>query len=166
MVLKAFQNYKIFIILLLFLVSGCGGNKKDNFDFSSFKKPAKELKTEEKKSSLTEQTKSIKYKLKALKERDVIISSTKFGERDPFSLNSDISGELSKLKLKGFLTISDKNYAIISYLDNEGPLLVESIGGVNTNLLPKGAVINEIRPNEGYVKITNEGEIFTLDLEN
>ena len=166
MVLKAFQNYKIFIILLLFLVSGCGGNKKDNFDFSNFKKPVKELKTEEKNSSDIEQTKSIKYKLKALKGREEILSSTKFGERDPFSLNSDSSPELSKVKLKGFINISDKNYAIIRYLDNEGPLLVESIGGVNTNLLPKGAVINEIRPNEGYVKITNEGEIFTLDLEN
>ena len=155
----------IFTFIFIFLTSSCNGNNEDNFDFSDFKIPAKELKTEEK-SSQTEQIKSIKYNLEALKERDEILSSTKFGKKDPFSLNSDISGELSIVKLKGFITISDKNYAIIKYLDNEGPLLVESIGGVNTNLLPKGAVIKEIRPNEGYVKITNNSEIFTLNLRN
>ena len=163
--MKKNLNY-IFTFTFIFLISSCGGNKKnDNFDFSSFKKPSKELKTEEK-SSETEQIKSIKYKLKGLKKREEILSSTKFGKRDPFLPSSDSSGELSRIKLKGFITISDKNYAIIRYLDNEGPLLVESIGGVNTNLLPKGAVINEIRPNEGYVKITNNSEIFTLDLRN
>ena len=163
--MKKNLNY-IFNFTFIFLISSCGGNKKnDNFDFSSFKKPSKELKTEEK-SSETEQIKSIKYKLKGLKKREEILSSTKFGKRDPFLPSSDSSGELSRIKLKGFITISDKNYAIIRYLDNEGPLLVESIGGVNTNLLPKGAVINEIRPNEGYVKITNNSKIFTLDLRN
>ena len=163
--MKKNLNY-IFTFTFIFLISSCGGENNDNFDFSSFKKPVKELKTEEKNSSDREQTKTIKYKLKALNGREEILSSTKFGKRDPFSLTTDSSSELSKVKLKGFITISDKNYAIIRYLDNEGPLLIESIGGVNTNLLPKGAVINEIRPNEGYVKITNEGEIFTLDLEN
>ena len=162
--MKKNLNY-IFTFTFIFLISSCGGNNNEDFDFSSFKIPVKESKTEEK-SSETEQTKSIKYKLKALKEREEILSSTKFGKKDPFSLSSDSSGELSRVKLKGFITISDKNYAIIRYLDNEGPLLVESIGGVNTNLLPKGAVINEIRPNEGYVKITNNSEIFTLDLKN
>ena len=156
----------IYISSFIFLLSSCSGNKKDNFDFSSFKIPAKESKTEEKKSSETEETKSIKYKLKALKEREEILSSIKFGKKDPFSLNPQSSDEISKVKLKGFITISNKNYAIISYLDNEGPLLIESIGGVNTNLLPEGAVINEIRPNEEYVKITNKSEIYTLNLRN
>ena len=104
--------------------------------------------------------------MKNLKERNEILSSTKFGKDDPFSLSSYSSSTLSKVKLKGFITISNKDYAIVRYLDKEGPIFTKSIGGKNTNLLPEGVFIKEINPNEGYIKIVHESEIFNLHFEN
>ena len=145
---KKFHNNPIFIISFLFLLSSCGGNKNENFeiDISSIKKPLKELNTKETNKS-KEEILSINYELKPLKKKGDILTGVKFGRKDPFALSSASSITLSKLKLKGFITISGENYAIVSYLDNEGPVSIESIGGVNTNLLPEGALINEIKAN-------------------
>ncbi len=153
----------IFIVIFVLLISSCTSKKTNDFDLSDIKRPIKkELKKEEKNISKTKPEVSIKYELKNLKEREDILSSTKFGKDDPFTLSSYSSSTLSKLKLKGFITISKKNYAIVKYLDNEGPIFVESIGGKNTNLLPEGALITEINPIEEYIKMSHEGEIFIL----
>ena len=156
----------IITFIFIFLTSSCGGSNNDNFDFSNIKMPVKELKKVETKSSQTEVRKPVKYKLKALKERDEILSSIEFGRKDPFSISSESSSTLSKVKLKGLISISDKNYAMVKYLDNEGSISIESVGGMNTNLLPEGAKIYEIKPKKGYLKITHEGEIFTLNLDD
>ena len=167
MVLKTFRNCKIIFIFLLFLVSSCGGNKKDNFDFSDFKMPVKESINNEKISSENTNTNTniIQYELKPLKERKEVISSFKFEKNDPFLFNSQSSNELSDIKLKGFITISNKNYAVVDYLDNQGSITTESIGGKNTNLLPRGAFIKEINPAKGYISITFLDEIFVISFE-
>ena len=170
MVLKTFRNCKIIFIFLLFLVSSCGGNKKDNFDFSDFKMPVKEnINSEITSSEITssENTNSnpIQYELKPLKEREEIISSIKFEKNDPFLFDSQSSNELSDIKLKGFITISSKNYAVVDYLDNEGYVTTQSIGGKNTNLLPRGAFIKEINPSKRFISITYLDEIFVISFE-
>ena len=170
MVLKTFRNFKIIFIFLLFLISSCGGNKKDNFDFSDFKMPVKksinsEITSSEITSSENTNSNPIQYELKPLKEREEIISSIKFEKNDPFLFDSQSSNELSDIKLKGFITISNKNYAVVDYLDNEGSITTESIGGENTNLLPRGAFIKEINPAKGYIAITFLDEVFVISFE-
>ena len=104
-------------------------------------------------------------KIEPLKEREEIISSIKFEKNDPFLFDSQSSNELSDIKLKGFITISNKNYAVVDYLDNEGSITTESIGGKNTNLLPRGASIKEINPGKGYISISYLNEIFVISFE-
>ena len=175
MVLKTFRNFKIIFIFLLFLISSCGGNKKDNFDFSDFKMPVKksinseitssEITSSEITSSENTNSNSIQYELKPLKEREEIISSIKFEKNDPFLFDSQSSNELSDIKLKGFITISNKNYAVVDYLDNEGYVTTQSIGGKNTTLLPRGAFIKEINPSKRFISITYLDEIFIITFE-
>lgn len=172
MILKTFRNFKISFIFLLFLVTSCGGNKKDNFDFSDFKMPVKESIKNEIISSENTNSNNVQYELKPLKEREEVISSFKFDKNDPFIFDSqssielsDIKNELSAINLKGFITISNKNYAVVDYLDKEGSITTESIGGGNTNLLPRGVSIKEINPGKGYISITYLDEIFVISFE-
>ena len=91
------KNLNIITFILIFLVSSCGGKNNDDFDFSSFKKPVDEIQLEEKKLLEIEEQKPVKYKLKALKEKEEILSSIRFGKVDPFSSSED-SITLSKIK--------------------------------------------------------------------
>mgnify|MGYP001213911367 CR=1 FL=1 len=162
--MKKNLNY-FFTFTFIFLISSCGGKNNDNFDFSSFKKPVKEIQLEEKKSLEIEEQKPVKYKLKKLKEREEILSSIRFGKIDPFS-SSEGSTTLSEIKLKGFISIKNKNYAVLNYLEKDGIINIESVGSINTFLLPEGALITEINPIEEYIKISHRDEISVLELTN
>lgn len=155
----------IFTFIFLFLTSSCSGKNEDNFDFSDFKVPVKESISNESKPIEKKNFNTIQYELRPFRNREEILSSFKFEKKDPFKLDSQTSNKLSDIKLKGFLTISNKNYAVVNYLDNEGSINTESIGGENTNLLPKGALIKEINPSEGYVSISYLDELFILSYE-
>ena len=162
----------IFIFTFIFLLSSCSRNKKDNFDFSDFKMPVKESINNEIISSENTNSNIVQYELKPLKGREEVLSSFKFDKNDPFLFDSqssielsDIKNELSAINLKGFITISNKNYAVVDYLDNEGSITTESIGGENTNLLPRGASIKEINPGKGYISIAYLDEIFVISFE-
>ena len=52
----------------------------------------------------------------------------------------------SDFKLTGFLNTNNNKYVFVSYLDNKGTITEESIGGLNTNLLPNGAKVINIDP--------------------
>ena len=159
----SFSINNFLIFFFIFTSLGCGAKKSNDFDLSNIKRPIKkELKEKESKVSKIESAQPIRKQLKSLKKREEILSEAEFGGKDPFTLNSNSASLLSKLELKGFITTSDKNYAMIKYLDNEGPIFLESIGGENTNLLPEGAVVKEIMPNKGYLKISYESENFIL----
>ena len=53
---------------------------------------------------------------------------------------------------------------IVSYLNNLGTLTEESVGGVNTNLLPSGAKVVSIDPKNNKLIISFENENFTFEL--
>ena len=159
------KNLNIITFIFIFLVSSCGGKKNDEFDFSSFKKPVNETKLEEKNLLEIEEQEPVKYKLKTLKGREEILSSIRFGKIDPFS-SSDDSITLSKIKLKGFISLKNKNYAIVNYLEKDGIINIESVGGINTFLLPEGALITEINPVKEYIRISHKDEIYVLHLTN
>ena len=162
--MKKKLNY-IVTFIFIFFISSCGGNKKENFDFSDFKVPVKENINNETTPSDNTNSNNVQYELKPLKNREEVLSSFKFKKKDPFKLDSQTSNKLSDIKLKGFLTISNKNYAVVSYLENEGSINTESIGGENTNLLPKGAFVKEINPSNGYVSFTFLDELFIINFE-
>ena len=159
----------IFIFTFIFLLSSCSRNKKDNFDLSDLKIPVKESINNEIISSENANSNTVQYELKPLKEREEVVSSFQFEKNDPFLFDSNelssIKNELSGINLKGFITISNENYAVVDYLDNEGSITTESIGGKNTNLLPRGASIKEINPGKGYISISYLNEIFVISFE-
>ena len=98
----------IFIFTFIFLLSSCSRNKKDNFDFSDFKVPVKESISNESKPIEKKNLNTIQYELRPFRNREEILSSFKFEKKDPFKLDSQTSNKLSDIKLKGFLTISNK----------------------------------------------------------
>ena len=164
------NKFKIFFIFtFIFLLSSCSRNKKDNFDFSDLKIPVKENINNEIISSENTNSNTVQYELKPLKEREEVVSSFQFEKNDPFLFDSNelssIKNELSGINLKGFITISNENYAVVDYLENEGSITTESIGGKNTNLLPRGASIKEINPGKGYISISYLNEIFVISFE-
>lgn len=159
----------IFIFTFIVLLSSCSRNKKDNFDLSDLKIPVKESINNEIISSENTNSNTVQYELKPLKEREEVVSSFQFEKNDPFLFDSNelssIKNELSGINLKGFITISNENYAVVDYLDNEGSITTESIGGKNTNLLPRGASIKEINPGKGFISISYLNEIFVISFE-
>ena len=70
----------------------------------------------------------------------------------------------SDFHLKGFLNTLTSKYAFVSYLDNEGTLSEDSVGGINTNLLPKGAKVENIDPDNMKLIIKFENEKFIFEL--
>ena len=166
------NHITIKIILTFFLSSltfSCA--KKDNnidFDFTTLKKPKKNkvLDKENKNENKIILDNKIYIKdLVPLKNKEEVLSKTKFGKKDPFSEEKIQSNKLYKdLKLTGFLNAENNNYFFVRYLDNEGTITKDSIGGVNTNLLPKGAnVINIDSKNmKLIINYNNENFIFEM----
>ena len=103
----------IFISSFIFLLSSCSGNKKDDFDFSDLKIPVKESINNEAIATEDINSNNVQYELKPLKEKEEVISSFKFEKNDPFSFDSQSSSELSGIKLKGFITISNEKSSYI-----------------------------------------------------
>lgn len=158
-------------IFLGFLLSSCKA-KNENFDIdlSDFKIPNKtDLKisnTEIPDSSETK-NKIIKNELKNYKNKSEVLSSIKLGKDDPF-LKENMKGKVynlySDFKLTGFLNTRTNKYVFVSYLGNEGTITEESIGGVNTNLLPNGAKVLNIDPKKLKLIINFENKDYILEL--
>ena len=160
------------IILTFFLASltfSCA--KKDNnidFDFTTLKKPKKNkvLDKENKNENKIILDNKIYIKdLVPLKNKEEVLSKTKFGKKDPFSKGESQSNKLnSNLKLTGFLNTEINKYVFVSYLDKEGTIKEGSIGGVNTDLLPNGAKVIKIDPKNMKLIIYFENENFIFEM--
>ena len=80
-----------------------------------------------------------------LRTSEEISAKIKLGKSDPFSEKKFPLNKLNTdLKLNGFLNTESEKYVLVTYLGNEGAISEESIGGVNTNLLPEGAQVRAI----------------------
>jgi len=166
------KNHIIIKIILSFfplLLFSCSKNNNNiDFDFTTLKKPKKNkvLDKENKNENKIILENEIYIKdLVPLKNKEEVLSKTKFGKKDPFSEGKIQSNKLYKdLKLTGFLNAENNNYFFVRYLDNEGTITKDSIGGVNTNLLPKGAnVINIDSKNmKLIINYNNENFIFEM----
>ena len=157
----------LFIILIGTILSSCN-SKKENFDIdiSNFK-PTKIIKKadESKKITVDSENKLFIKDLVTLKNKEQILSNTKFGKKDPFSKDDIQIKQLNlDLKLTGFLSTEINKYAMVKYLNNVGTLTEGSVGGLNTNLLPNGAKVIKIDPKNELLIITFNNTNFTFEL--
>ena len=149
----------------ILLISGCNGKSKNNdFDLSGLKLPKKnvileidQLKNEDKKE--------VELKLIPLDKRKQIFNTTSYGKRDPFSASENESNKfINDFKLKGFISYKKENYALVKYKDKKGIINLNSVGGINTYVLPKKALVKDINPTQELIKLSIEGEIYTIKL--
>ena len=164
------NNLKIkisFAIFSSFLLFACAPKKSNvDFDFSSLKKSSKVkiIENDYKEKDKSENMEFIKD-LVPLKNKEQILSNTKFGKKDPFSRGEIKVNKLSSdFKLKGFLNTKLKKYAFVSYLENKGTITEGFIGGENTNLLPKGAKVISIDSKNKKLIINYENKKFIFEL--
>ena len=70
----------------------------------------------------------------------------------------------TNFKLTGFLNTKDNNYVLVNYLGQIGTITEESIGGLNTTLLPNGAKVLNIDPKKLKLIINFEDKDYILEL--
>ena len=153
-----------FMFLSSLLLFSC--SKKYDLDLSNLPKPKKVIKT----SDGNENTKSSNNQtfikdLVPLNNKEKVLSQFKFGKKDPFSESEiEINKLSSDFKLTGFLNSELEKYVFVIYLGNEGSISENSIGGTNTNLLPKGAKVINIESNARRLTINYENENYVFEL--
>ena len=156
----------VYILLSsLFLISCSQKNTNFDIDLSDLPKP-KKIKTNnqvEKNIDIVDNKLFIK-ELVPFEDKEKLLSNTKFGKKDPFSKEGYSNKLTSDFKLTGFLNTSVKKFVLVKYLDNEGTLSEDSIGGINTDLLPNGAKVIFIDPSGMKLKINFENENFVFEL--
>ena len=162
---------KLILLLLIFTTStlmSCGKSNNESFDLSNLKIPIQK----KNKFSLTEITSSIPKEKEIITNKLIpyptasqILDSSKIGKTDPFSKGEVFTNNLNlQFKLNGFLKTESNNYVFVSYLDDEGTLTDDSIGGINTNLLPNGAKVLNIDPENMKLTIEFNNENFIFEL--
>ena len=164
--MKNYRNIKtlFFMFLSSILLFSC--SKKYDLDLSNLPKPKKVIKT----SDGNENTKSSNNQtfikdLVPFNNKEKVLSQFKFGKKDPFSESEIQINKLSSdFKLTGFLNSELEKFVFVIYLGNEGSISENSIGGVNTNLLPNGAKVINIEPNAMRLTINYENENYVFEL--
>ena len=164
-----FQFNAISALLIAILLSSCKG-KNENFeiDLSDIKIPIKssvEISNPEVSDSSKANNRKIKNDLINYQNKDEVLSSVLLSKKDPFSKTKIKANNLtSNFKLKGFFNTKNNKYVFVRYLDEEGTINEESIGGVNTNLLPDGAKVMSIEPRKSKIIINFDNKNYILEL--
>ena len=164
------KNHITIKIILTFFISSLlfSCSKKNNnidFDFTTLKKSKKDKVIDQENNKINLENNIHIKDLVPLKDKRQVLSKVKFGKKDPFSKVEIKSNKLnSDFKLTGFLNTEIKKYVFVSYLDNEGTITEESIGGVNTNLLPNGAKVISIDPKNMKLIINFDNENFIFEM--
>jgi len=163
------KNYskKNFLIALtgIILISGCSKSSSNyDLDLSDFQntipKPAK-VNNSPKEINL--EKKVVELNLISLDKKEDIASAIKYGRKDPFSsFGNDSNRLISDLKLKGFISFENKDYALVEYKNKEGIIDIDSIGDINTKLLPPRAVVKNINPSQELISIDIDDENYTV----
>ena len=157
----------IFTFFVSLFISSCSKtNNNTDFDFSTLRKSKikSNIDNENKKGDQPDKDFFIK-ELVPYKNNKEILSITKLGKKDPFSKEGPKFNKLkSNFKLKVFLNTKNNSFVFVKYLDKEGTITEDSIGGINTNLLPIGAKVIKIDPKSKTTTINFENEILTFEL--
>ena len=156
----------LLLIFFCLVLSSCSKEVTVDFDPTTLPKPKKNNISKNVDININKpENKSIIKDLTPFKDRGQILSKFNYGKQDPFSEGEDtLTSLLSDFKVTGFLNTEDNGYAFVSYLGKEGTINYESIGGENTNLLPKGAKVVEIdsKSMKLIINFANENFVFEL----
>ena len=156
-------------LLVGILLSSCKG-KSENFeiDLSDFEVPNKssiKISNPEVSDSSKAVNKIIKNELINYQNKETVLSSVLLGKKDPFSEEKINANYLtSDFKLIGFLNTEINKYVFVNYLGKEGTITEESIGGMNTSLLPNGAKVIKIDPKKLQLIINFEDNDYIIKL--
>ena len=162
---KNFQKKLLLALSGIILISGCGKSSPNyDLDLSSFKntipQPAKSI---DKQNEIIQESKEVELNLISLDKKEDITSSIKYGKKDPFSsFGNDSNRSISDFKLKGFISLNNKHYAFVEYKNKEGIIDIDSIGDINTKLLPPNAVVKNINPSLETININLDDENYTI----
>ena len=149
----------------IILISGCSKSSSNyDLDLSDFQntipKPAK-VNNSPKEINL--EKKVVELNLISLDKKEDIASSIKYGRKDPFSsFGNDSNRSISDFKLKGFISLNNKDYAFVEYKNKEGIINIDSIGDINTKLLPPKAVVKNISPSLETININLDDENYII----
>ena len=160
----------LFIFASTLLFSCSQKNNNIDFDFTTVKKSKKikvnnNVSKDKDVNKINLENNIYIEDLVPLKNKEEVLSKTKIGKKDPFSEGEINSNKLnSDFKLRGFLNTEIKKFVFVSYFDNEGTISEESIGGVNTNLLPDGAKVISIDPKNMKLIINFDSENFIFEM--
>jgi len=165
--MKFYIKKKLLLVIIspIFLI-GCSQNKSIDIDLSDLPKP-KKIKITNKADQVNQKTldKELIRDLVPLKDREQVLANFKFGKKDPFSQEEiQVKKRISDFELKGFLSTPNNKYVLVNYLDMEGTITEESIGGVNTDLLPNLAKVLNIDHENKKLIIFYENEKFIFEL--
>ena len=160
---------KKFILIFftsIFIFSCSQKNNIIDFDISDLPK-SKKIKTAEKvpKALTQEENKKFIKDLDIFQSKDKLLSKVNIGKKNPFSRRENGLNQFSSnFKLTGFLNTETKQYVFVSYLGSEGTITVDSVGGLNTNLLPNGAKVITIDSQQRQLEISFDNEDYIFEL--
>ena len=156
-----------FIPFTYFLLFSCSSkNNKIDFDLSNLPKPKtiQPAKDEIEESTKQDNNKFIKD-LDIFQSKDNLLSKVNIGKKNPFSKGeTGLNQFSSNFKLTGFLNTETKQYVFVSYLGSEGTITEDSVGGLNTNLLPNGAKVMTIDSQKRQLEISFDNEDYIFEL--
>ena len=168
--MKKLIYINISYILIGALLSSCNNNQNNyDIDLSNFKIPEKkQVNTDQKTQvdSFSNKKENIINNLVPYKTKIELIGSSKLGKNDPFSVESQLDDFSINFKLKGFLNTSTNQFALVSFYEKEGFLSQNSIGGINTNLLPPGIKVKNIDAKNEKLIISSKDENYIFKLTN
>tara|TARA_B100000963_G_C22415459_1_gene575221 strand:+ start:237 stop:710 length:474 start_codon:yes stop_codon:yes gene_type:complete len=101
-----------------------------------------------------------------LPEVDSLRKKTRIGKLDPFSsdrFNAD-SNELSYIKLLGIYKTDFSKSAILKYKNQTGEVSEGFVGGIDTLLIPKDAILKEISLNKSSIIIKIGNKDYEINL--
>ena len=147
------------------LLVSCAGEKTEEIDISALQLiPKKEKKISPPQAEKVKNP--VVNNLKPLLNNDQLRKNINIGKSNPFSsLESENNFKVENLKLTGFLSANNQQYALVNYMDKSGYLTSDSQGGISTNLLPDGAIVKQINPKNNTLLIVIDDQVYTILLD-
>ena len=147
------------------LIFSCS-EKNNDFDLSNLPKPKQTKIADPLEKDLGNENNQLFIKdLIPFEAKEKLLSKFQFGKKDPFSKGETNENSFSSnFVLNGFLNTEVEKYVFVSYLGNEGTISENSVGGLNTNLLPNGAKVLNIDTEKKQLKISFDNEDYVFEL--
>ncbi len=159
------KEFFLILFTLIFLISCSQKNNIIDFDISDLPKPKKIKSSEEgNKELLKQENKEFIKDLDIFQSKEKLLTKFIIGKKDPFSkVETQVNEFSTDFELTGFLNTKIEKYVFVTYLGNEGAISENSVGGLNTNLLPKGAKVTKIDSKKRKLKINFDNEDFIFE---